>query len=564
MFRIKDDIRDINRLRKILLVFFEEGFGYLIEKTGLMSHLPFTKRFAKKFNIVEHPSVHLRRAFEKLGPTFVKFGQLLSLRPDLVPKEYILEFEKMQDRVPCFAYSDVEKLIKKELGKPISQIFKSFDRKPVAAASLGQVHKAKLRNGKVVAVKVQRPDIKKIIDTDIDMMHHIADLLHKHVRELSDYNLVEVVREFERYTHDELNYRIEALNAKNLKKNFEKVDDVYIPNIYSEFTTEKVIVMDFVDGIQINEVEKIKRLKGGYVKVVDRVYSHVITMIFEHGFFHADPHPANILITRDNKIAFIDFGIVGRFDENLRNKSLDIFMSIANGDVDKLVRTFLSLGVVEEKSFDIISFKRDINVLVGNLQYSSLKDIEVSIILEQMMDLALKYKIKLPLDFVLFGKTVITLEGIGLRYNPDFKLIEQTKPLLTKIVRKKFYPQNIKKSVMKTASTYKELLSILPESTLEILQKLRKGELSIDLEDTDIKNLTAEMEHSTGNLSIGMIIAALIVGSALVMQIDTKFKYADMPVISLIGFIIAGILTIWLLHETLFSKIINKNLRLKK
>jgi ubiquinone biosynthesis protein len=168
------------------------------------------------------------------------------------------------------------------------------------------------------------------------------------------------------------------------------------------------------------------------------------------------------------------------------------------------------------------------------------------------------------LDFVLFGKTVITLEGIGLRYNPDFKLIEQTKPLLTKIVRKKFYPQNIKKSFMKTASIYKDLLSILPESTLEILQKLRKGEISIDLEDTDIKNLTAEMEHSTGNLSIGMIIAALIVGSALIMQIDTKFKYADIPVISLIGFIIAIILTIWLLHETVFSKIINKNLRIKK
>jgi len=239
-------------------------------------------------------------------------------------------------------------------------------------------------------------------------------------------------------------------------------------------------------------------------------------------------------------------------------------MSITNQDVDKLLRTFLSLGVVDESTFDKRSFKRDLTLLIGNLQYSSLNDIEVSIVLEHMMDLALQYKIQLPLDFVLFGKTIVTLEGLGERYNPDFKLIEQTKPLLKKIMRKKFYPQQIKKSIMKTADTYRELLSILPKSSLEILDRLRKGRINIDLEDSDLHNMTAEIERSSGNVSVGMIIAALIVGSALIWQTDTTFIYAGVPIISLAGFIVAILLSIWLLNRTIFSKIVQDSLREKK
>ncbi len=563
MFNIRKEVRDINRLRKILLIFFEEGFGYLFERSKLMKHLPLTKRFAKKFEHRYHPSVHLRRAFEKLGPTFVKLGQLLSLRPDLVPKEYIFEFEKMQDKVPSFPFKDVKKIVESELHQPLSKAFKSFDTKPLAAASLGQVHKAKLKDGKVVAVKVQRPDIRKVIDTDIEILYHVAQLLQKHVKELANYDLISVVQEFERYTHDELNYKIESLNAKTIKKNFEKNKDVYIPEVYSEFTTEKVLTTDFIDGTPLNQFNKVKRSAGGYIKVIDKVYANVITMIFEHGFFHADPHPANIFLTKGKKIGFVDFGIVGKFDDDLRNKSLDIFMAVANKEVDKLVRTFLSLGAVDEKEFDARAFKRDLTVLIGNLQYSSLKDVEVSIVLEQVMDLALQYKIQLPLDFVLFGKTVITLEGIGVRYNPDFKLVEQTKPLLKKILRKKFYPQQIKKSALKAASTYKELLSVLPKSSLEILDRLRKGNINIDLEDSDIKNMTAELERSSGNVSVGMIIAALIVGSALVMQVDTTFIYQGIPIIPVAGFSVAILLSIWLLKRTMLSEEVRSDLREK-
>jgi ubiquinone biosynthesis protein len=544
---------------------FEEGFGFLLEKSHLMGHLPFTKRFAKKFSMVEHPAVHLRRAFERLGPTFVKLGQLLSLRPDLIPKEYIYEFEKMQDKVPPFPFAQVKKTIEAELNQPINKIFKTFDPKPFAAASLGQVHKAVLKNGKVVAVKVQRPDIRNTIDTDIEIMYHVASLLQSHVSELSGYDLVGVVKEFERYTHEELNYKIEALNARTIGKNCDKLSFVSIPKVYSDFTTEKILVMDFVDGIPLNQNEKIKRASGSYVKIINNVYSAMITMIFEHGFFHADPHPANIFyIKKSGNIAFVDFGIVGKFDDELRSKSMDIFMSIANKDVDKLVRTFLSLGVVDESRFDNKAFKRDLILLVGNLQYSSLKEIEVSVVLEQVMDLALRYKIHLPLDFVLFGKTIITLEGIGIRYNPDFKLVEQTSPLLNKIARKRFYPSEITKSVMKTASTYKELLSVLPQSSLEILDRLRKGSINIDISDTDIRNMTAEVERSSGNMSVGMIIAALIVGSALIMQSGTKFIYAGIPIIPVAGFSVAILLSIWLLERTIFSRTVRSNLREKK
>lgn len=551
------EIKDLGRLRQILTVFLELGFGYTISRLRLSKYVPLGKRIKQKFKGAEERPLpeRIRIAFEKLGPTFIKLGQLLSLRPDIIPPEYIKEFEKMQDKVPGFPYSQVERIIQDELGKPINKLFKQFDKKPISAASLGQVHKAKLPSGEIVAVKIQRPDIKEKIEQDIEILHRIANLLQNQIKELKNLMLTDLIDEFKHYTMRELNYNYEATNAEIMRKNLLKDKKVVIPKVYRKLTTEKVLTMEHIDGIPINQVKEVKKLGRNYIQVIDTIYESLITQIYDYGFFHADPHPANILVLKKGrKIAFVDFGIVGRFDEELRNKSVSMFMAIMNRDTEGMIKTMLALGILDEYQINRAKLKQDLHDLIEQMQYASLKEVRASEALEQIMQIALKHKITLPLDFVLYAKTIITLEGIGLRYNPDFKLIEQTRPLLTKIIRKKYSPKSIAKYVTKTATQYQELIEELPLKATEALTRISKGKIDLDIEDADISSITYEMEQSVGNLSIGIIIAALIMSSSIVYQIETTFKYGSIPILSLAGLGIAFFLMIWLVHRTIFAK----------
>lgn len=547
------NLKNINRLREILLVFFEEGFGFIIQKIGLLRFIPLSKRFKAKLRKepINLPQ-RLRKSFERLGPVFIKFGQFLSLRPDLVPENYIKELEKLQDSAPAFPFSEVKKIVEKELG-PINKLFKDFNRKPIASASVSQVHKAKLKNGKLVAVKVQRPGIKEIFEKDTSLLLFIATLLEKHFNLFNQYGIIDFVKEFRRWSADEINFNTEASNAKLLRQNFKNSKDVLIPQVIK--SSEKTLVMEFVDGMELSNIGQVKKLKKkNYIKFVDSAYEAVLRMIFDHGFFHADPHPANILVLRkSNRIAFIDFGIVGYFDEELKSESLHLFDSIIKADVEELVKSLMSIGSVEV-DIDETEFKKDLRVIINQLRFSSLEDIEVSKVLRQAFDISLKHKIKFPVDFVLFAKTVITLEGIGLRYNPNFKLVEQSRPFITKLIKKRISPKKILSDLRTTTANYKELIDTLPETALNILQKVKKGRVKVDIEDTDIRNLTIEMEKSTGNLTIGLIVAALIVGSSLISQIENQPQFLGFPLAPLLGFIIAGLLSIWILHRTLFSK----------
>ncbi|MHA1830200.1 MAG: ABC1 kinase family protein [Candidatus Helarchaeota archaeon] len=541
---------NIKRLREILIVFFENGFDYLIGKIHLSKYIPLTKRLRLKIKKEAdiHPAVRLRKAFEQLGPSFVKLGQILSLRPDLIPEEYIKEFEKMQDKAPAFSFKKAREIVESELKLPITKLFKKFDNKPIAAASLAQVHKAVLKNNKIVAVKIQRPNIQETIAADISIMLKITTLIEKYLPEFATYRLKDIVTEFAHWTNKELNFKNEELNLKIFRKNFESDKNIIIPKVYSEYSTEKVLVMDFIDGIAISNLEELKRKKRNIVKALNYAYEAILKQIFEHGIFHGDPHPGNILVLKNNKIAFIDFGIIGRLDEKLKIKALKIFNAIIENDVDTIVKTFISMGLIEG-SIDRVAFTNDIDELVGPLQYYSLKDIEVGKILQNTLNIAFKYKIKVPSALVLFGKTVVTLEGVGLRYNPNFRLIEQSKPILKRIVQRSHEPKKILKKVKKRATFYAELIEELPEYTSELFEKIKSGTLKIDIEDKDVRSLSLELEHSSGNLSLGLIVASLIVGASLLIRagfVNTAF----------FGLGIAAILSFWLVHRTIFAKIV--------
>ncbi len=539
------------RLKEIIHVFYEQGFGFLISKVQLGHHLPLTKRI--KARIMREKDitlpVRLRKAFEQLGPTFIKFGQLLSLRPDVLPPEYITEFEKMQDHVPAFPFEQAQKIIEQELRKPIKEVFTVFNPKPIASASISQVYKAKLKN-KVVAVKVQRPGIKETVKTDIELMYKLAELLERHVPELRNYHLRAIVHEFERWTIKELNFRIEAYYAQKLAEDSRNLPMLKIPAMYPELTTEKVLVMEFIKGTPLHEIKELKRLHINLRKVFQDGYDIFLRHFFVNGLFHADPHPGNLLILKGGRIALIDFGIVGQFDKKLKENTLDLLRTIVNRDYETATTVLLRMS--SDGTINRSSLETEVREVFEQLQYTSIKDIQVSQGLRDLVSLINKHHVQVPVEFVLFVKTIVTIEGLALKYQPDFNFMSETKASLHKFLDHAYMVKNILHKTKTKISEYKELAEVFPETALELLQKAKQFKVNIEIEDREIRDLTVEIERSSGNLALGLILAALIVASALIMQT------AASTYVYISGFILAGILGLWLVHRTIFVNILKR------
>ncbi len=553
MFKIVKEVRDINRLREILIVLFEEGFDFLIEKIRLRHKIPVTKQVKARIEQKKAFSMEkrLRLTLERLGPTFIKFGQVLSVRPDLIPKSYIKELEKLQDSVPAFSYDIVKQQIKKELGKDINEIFLSFEKKPIASASISQVHKAVLKDGKTAAVKIQRPDVKKIMETDIEIMFYVARLLESRIPKIRKFSPVKVIEEFSKWTEKELDFKRESMNAKIFAKNFSESKTVKIPEIYSDLTTNKILTMEFIDGIELHNIGEIKRKKINLIPLLNNGFDAVLTQVFVHGFFHADPHPGNILITKDRKIAFVDFGIVGHFDEELKAKSIDLFYGIISDNPETIVTTLADLSGTEIENRE--ELKYEISDLLEPLQSSNIANVRVSKILEEILELALNHGIKTPMPFVLFGKTIITLEGIALEYDPNFNIVESSRPFIEKLMRQRYSPIYQFNQLMRNMIKFRKFAEQLPDQTTRALKKIEKGTIKVDIEDTDIKKLSLEIDRSGNRVAYSMLIAALLIVAALTINFGKPF-ILNVPLIPFLSFLAAFILSIILLVSILREK----------
>jgi len=551
-FKLIKDIQDINRFREILTILFEEGFDFIIGKIRLKHKVPITKRVKARLKEKKgYPlEKRLRITLERLGPTFIKLGQMLSVRPDLIPKSYIKELEKLQDSVPSFPYEIVRKQIKKELGKDIEEIFKEFGKIPIASASISQVHKAILKDGSKVAVKIQRPEAKKLMNSDIDIMIYFAKLLEKHYPKINKYKPVKVVQEFASWTNKELSFVREAANAKLFLHNFKNSKTVKIPKIYEEYVTEKILILEFIDGIDMHNIKEIKRKKLNFDIIIKNSFDSVLTQVFMHGFFHADPHPGNMLVLKNNVIAFVDFGIVGHFDEKLKDTCINLFYGIIKNDLDMVVDSLMDLGI-ESENVNKEELKYEISLYIEPLQQSSLKDVKLSRILIEIMDIALKYGLKMPLPFVLFGKTIITLEGNALEFDSKFKIVEASRPFIEKLVRQRSNPVYIANNFIKSALRFKKFAETLPEETSKALKKIQKGTIKVDISDTDIKKLSSEIDRSSNRVSYALIITALIIAGAILMPLSVGPIFFNIPLLSLLSFLGAGILTIFLFFSIL-------------
>ncbi len=542
--------RRYHRIREILTVFFNEGFEVFLKEAELHRFVTWGDRLRNKLQRREdsiNAPEKLRIAFEKLGPTFIKFGQMLSLRPDFLTSEYILEMEKLQDKVPPFPWEQAKEIIERELKGKVHEIFAEFDIKPIASASISQVYKAKTKKGEKVAVKVQRPETK-LMREDMEIMLWLARWLQKKSEKISKYRLVSIVEDFRRWTELELNFRYEATNAKVLAANFRGNREVFIPRIYDNLTTSKVLTTQFMEGRPLHEITSLGDHSKAR-KILGITYRSMMQMVYRDGFFHADPHAGNILFTKEGKIAYVDFGIVGRFDEKLRSNSLNIFSGVIDDDLDRVITAFLEIVVLPEEvpKEKVIG---ELLELLAPIKYEKLKDIDVSFIFRQLMEVVAKYQLVIPVWFVLFIKTLSTLEGLGLRYDSNFRLMEFSEPVIKDILREEYAPRRLAKRVKKKAGDYGKLLSDFPPDLSAAVKKIGSGKFNLELNHQEIDELRAEMEHGSGNLAIGLITAALIIAAAVSMLVLQEPKIIGIPLFAFFSFLLALILAVWLTGRT--------------
>ncbi|MBI2668836.1 hypothetical protein HYX14_03255 [Candidatus Woesearchaeota archaeon] len=544
MLHIQKDIKDIARLQKILLVFVEEGFGYYVAKARLRSHLPWKKRLQPQFasNNKELQAQQLRKAFERLGPTFTKLGQLLSVRPDLVPSEFSKEFEKLQDRVPAFAYSQVKKIIEDDFHQPISRIFRSFDQKPIASASIAQVHKAVLKNGQTVAVKVQRPNIKEIIDKDLDILFYLAHSLEKHAPAISNYRPVDVVKEFALWTRKELNFEIEATHAARLHEIVE--DHVYVPKIYPNHSSRRVLTMEYISGVKLDDIKALQRYHLDRKKIATAYFFSILNQALIHGFFHADPHPANIFIQKNGRLVFLDYGIVGELTTADRKKIIKFIQSIPEKDAEKTVDIILSLAR-DIHHAEVNAFKQEAIPILQAVYYRSIEEESIGRGLYKIISLGAKYNVIFDANHVLIAKAIYQAEGLGLKLHPQFNIGNGLQQFAQRYLQENYSPRKIASKVLYVAGQHKQLLEELPEHVLKIMDRLERNEPH-EVSIGQLHQIEEEMEYISRRWALGIITAGLLIASSFFFYQEGRTAFFGVP-LSLALFAAAILLVLYLI-----------------
>ena len=469
---------------------------------------------------------------EELGGGFVKLGQLLSLRPDLIPKEYSEEFSKLQDAMQGFDFQFVQETIEREYGKQMHNVFMKLESKPVAAASIGQVHKAWLKNGKKVAVKVKRPHIEKVFQADVDLLKRLAKVLQHHYPELQGYDIQGILQEFERYTQDELDYLQEAKHIDVFYRNFLQQPHVKIPKVYFEYTTRNVLVMEYVDGVKMGDVA------GSYDQkvVVENFMDAMMEQVLVHGYFHADPHPGNIL----------DFGIVGRIHKELKEKVENVFIALTMGDRNKLADAFMEIGFVDA-NVNKDKLKEDLSMELGRFYDVDVKDIDMKSFVYHVLNIARKYKMQFPANFVLLMKAMMTAEGMCKKIHPGFQYIGAWKERTRMIQQQRMSFDYSLGQLKGHWYEVKKLMDDFPGG----FRKLLKGREShkIEFDDASVRKLTSYLDNALTRVALGVIIGALVIGAAFIAAFSNKHGVLGIPLLALVYMVLAVALSMMLMNS---------------
>lgn len=555
IFRVKETYQDLKRYGRIVSVLIRYGFEDLLERLKARYHVPWQKKvFKKEIKGIKYLSTaeRVRLAFEELGATFIKFGQVLSIRPDLLPAEFIKELSKLQDRVPSFSFQDVKEIIENQFGRPLNELFEYIDEEPVAAASLAQVHRAKTINGEEVAVKVQRPSIEEIIETDIRILKDLALLAEKHLPESKHYEPVRVVDEFARTIRKELDFIREGRNIDRFRKHFLYDETVYFPKVYWDLTSSKVLTTEYIRGIKISDIEKLVEADLDCKTIAINGANLILKEIFECHFFHADPHPGNLFVLKNNVIAPVDFGMIGILDEEIAYQIGVIFTAVVQKDIDSIVEALLSIGITKE-TINRTAFRMELKDFLERYYEVPLKHLNLGKIINELMDIIRHYRLRLPPELILMARAIVLSEGVGTMLYPEFNIIEHAKPYAKKIMMSRYDPTKQFKEFSKTLSETIIFFKKLPSDLQEILTKVKKDDLGIRFEHRGLERLIRELDRSSNRLSFAVVIAALIIGSSIVFQTGAGPKLFGYPLLGLAGFLLSSIFGLWLLISIMRS-----------
>ena len=547
--------RQVRRYRTLTNVAIKYGFGYLVDRFNLHPVRSVKDRVSGTHKA--HPELsdpeRLRLMLEELGPTYIKFGQILSTRYDILPKEYIKELEKLQDTVPPFEYGEACRIITEEFGKPIDEVFATFSCEPFASASLGQVHLATLPDGDRVIVKVQRPGIKEVIDSDLRILRDLAHFADQHIREARALNPVGVISEFERIIRAELDYTLEAQNADELRGNFSDDPTVKIPKVYWDYTRWQVLTMEFIDGIKVSDHEAIEQA-GLDRKIISRNFAtSFLKQIFLHGTFHGDPHPGNVLVMEGDVVAFIDFGIIGHLDQVIRADLVDFFIALSENDADSVIDVLAHIGIIDYNEIDLPQFRFEISNMITKYYGMSLRYVNTGVMMREMISMILRYHGNVPSNLLLLSKALMIEEEVCSQLDPDYNLQDLAKPFIHNLVVERMHPKRIIREWLRMIPGFGRLVRGLPHRIDQILLRAEKGTLRLEFEHHGLDHIVSELDVMSNRISSSMIISALIIASALVIQSGMKPFVCGVPVLGIIGFVIAGILGMGLVLSILRS-----------
>ncbi|MBB6214838.1 ubiquinone biosynthesis protein [Anaerosolibacter carboniphilus] len=541
--KIGNGYKNIRRYKEIGEILIKYGFDYIAIK--LFPKGPIQSWIQKKSNMESFLPVEkrIRMALEELGPTFIKLGQILSTRPDLLSEEMINELSMLQDCAPAFPIHTVEKIFLEETGVKIQNAFLEFQENPVAAASIGQVHQARLRNGTKVVVKIQRPNIKQIIQRDMSILCHLATLFDEYFKDEMPVHAKEIVEEYSHSIIRELDYSLEARNTERFRENFKNQTEVCVPLIFWEYTTKRILVLEEIEGIKAIDVIQIRQRGWDTAKIGDIIARSFMKQVFLYGLFHGDPHPGNIFVLAHNKVAFIDMGITSYLDKKTMAFITNLFIAGAKKNVDKIINLLIEIEAVSQET-EMRRLKEDISFVLNYYYNTPLKNLKMSEAVSELMRIAYDNRIKLPSQFTILGKAIITLEGCVKRLNPDFSLSDVTSQFMKEITTHKLNPKRLANELLDYSEDVFFTLKDLPLLLKSLMKRIDKNEMRFTIEQPAMQSISRELDRFGVRISVSIMISSILIASAMGLKHGDLEKMSYIGRIAAIGYIISGLLGI--------------------
>lgn len=541
--------RQLSRARHIGAVLVRHGLAELAARLGLEGRLRFGHRARRDAAARSEPE-RLVKAFEELGPTFIKLGQLLSTRPDLLPPDYLKAFSRLQDDVPRLTFEQVERAIVTETCKLPDDIFAGFDREPVGAASLAQVHRAKLATGEQVAVKVQRPGVAEVVEGDLAILESVARFIDRRQPDLAVYDPLGIVAELSRSLRKELDFVHEGQNADICRRNFAEDRTVAVPRVYWDYSTRRLLVLEFLTGVKVTDADGLRQAGIDRAELARKGTRAYMRMVFEHGFFQPDPHPGNIIVIPDGRVGIVDYGMFSRIDDETRDLLVDMLVAAYRQDGGRLTRLVLKAGS-KSALLDATALRADIQDLLDRYYGASLRDLSLGRVMRELLAVSRRHRITVPAGLSMLMRGIATVEGLGLLVDPEFNFVEEMKPFLARVARRRFGPLGWLKDLRRHEADLESLARDLPADLRQISEWLKKGEIKLQIDHDELRQIARNLSRSNNQLAAAIVLAAIIVGASLLVVAAPTALKSLVPAIGVAAFVAAAAIGVYLLLTAL-------------